>query len=756
MTGFTSDQLLFIARQHLDAGRLTEARDLCTRVLAGDRENAAALLLRGLVAERQGAPDTAAEFLKRARAGLPDNPRLLGALGRVLFRLGRCKDAEQTLERALALTPDDLEILRDYSQVLIQFARYADLVAVYRTMLKQSPDDAATQSLLADALYQTGDTPSAAHAAKRALELDPHQAGALLTLGRIEADRDDNPLATTYYRRALEIQPENPAALTEYGNLLLMAGHADEAVAAYSKALKLSPQDRNIEKKIGGVVRNTARQEALAASFRKLLEKDPDNADIHFDLALIYKQLRNSDGAIEEYRRVLELEPDNAPALNNLGSALKDSGELDEAIRLFRKGMEADKTLSGCQESLIYTIHFHPEYGLPEVYREHQQWNARFAEPLKATIQPHENDRSPDRRLKIGYVSPNFSMHPVGRFMLSLCRAHDHNNFEVFCYSNKSATDDEATRQFLKHADVWIETQYMSDEELAARIRREQIDILIDLNMHMGHSRMLMFARKPAPVQITYLAYCSTTGLTTMDYRITDPYLDPPERDDKFYSEKSLRLPRTYWCYEPVVKDVEINALPATSTGHITFASLNNFCKVTPATLALWARLLAAVPNSQLLLHCWPGTVRDRAKDFFIRSGIAGERLRFFDMVSLRHFFKMHHAIDIALDPFPYPGGTTTCDSLWMGVPTVSLVGDAPWTRAGLSIMSNIGLPELATFSEESYLQTAIALATDLPRLAFLRATLRQRMIDSPLMNGPQFARDMENLYRLAWHNWCK
>jgi predicted O-linked N-acetylglucosamine transferase (SPINDLY family) len=373
---------------------------------------------------------------------------------------------------------------------------------------------------------------------------------------------------------------------------------------------------------------------------------------------------------------------------------------------------------------------------------------------LASLQRPHTNDCSPDRRLRIGYVSPDFRSHPVGTFLLPLLESHDHQGFEIFCYSSVRVPD-AITARCRAQADVWRDALGMSDEQLAGAIRDDRIDVLVDLTMHMADNRLLVFARKPAPVQVTYLAYCGTTGLAAMDYRLTDPYLDPPGRDEPFYCERSVRLPETYWCYRPVIETSPAETLPASGTGQIVFGSLNNFCKVSDASLAAWSRLLQAVPGSRLLLHAHAGSHRQRVCTLLAGQGVAAERLELIDFLPAGDYFDVYRRIDVALDPFPYGGGTTTCDALWMGVPVVSLAGATAVGRGGLSILSNVGLPDLVARDPGEYVEIAARLAGDLPRLRELRAALRDRMRKSPLMDAPRFARNVEAAYRRMWKEWC-
>jgi predicted O-linked N-acetylglucosamine transferase (SPINDLY family) len=312
------------------------------------------------------------------------------------------------------------------------------------------------------------------------------------------------------------------------------------------------------------------------------------------------------------------------------------------------------------------------------------------------------------------------------------------------------------TPQLRQHTDHWRSIVGLSDEQVAELIRQDQIDVMVDLTLHAARNRLLVFARKPAPVQVTYLAYAGTSGLSTMDYRLTDPFMDPAGVNDAHYAEHSFRLPKTYWCYAPTCPEIPVGPLRALAGGGVTFGSLNNFSKINPSVLELWIKILHAVPGSRLVLHAHEGSHRQRVLDLMARAGITPERLSFAGRRSIADYYRGYHEIDIALDPFPFAGGTTSCDALWMGVPLVSLCGQTAVARAGLSLLSNVGLPELVAHTAEDYVRIAAELAGDLPRLAELRATLRARMEQSPLMDAPAFARDIEAAYRTMWRTWCE
>ena len=338
--------------------------------------------------------------------------------------------------------------------------------------------------------------------------------------------------------------------------------------------------------------------------------------------------------------------------------------------------------------------------------------------------------------------------------MLPLLTHHDPRNVEAFCYSVASRPD-EMTSRLKRTAHAWRDCAGLADADVARQIRADGIDILIDLSLHTAGNRLLVLAQKPAPVQVTWLGYAGTTGLSGIDYRITDPYLDPPGQGDEFYTETSIRLPNCFWCYQAPEQAPEVNPLPAAAGNPITFGCFNHFTKMSAPTLDLWAKLLAAVPNSRLVIHAHRANHRTQTLARFSENGIHPDRITFVGLLPLPDYFSQHHRIDIALDPFPYGGGTITCDALWMGVPTITLHGRTAVGRGGVSILSNVGLTDWVAKSLEDYISIAVERSSDLPKLAELRSNLRARMLKSPLMNAPGFAADIEAAYRGMWESWC-
>jgi len=560
--------------------------------------------------------------------------------------------------------------------------------------------------------------------------------------------------AERHYRLILQADPHNPDVIQRLGVLAFQLGRLGQAVAYLEKALDLRPDIPHYHCNLAFVYLALGNLEGAIAENEAALRLDPHFATAHYNLGCVLRDQGKLDEALASYREAMRLKPTWPQLLKDYALVLMDMGLQDEALAALRRSLELQPDSASAHSTLCYALHFKFADDRAMLAREHQRWQERHAQPLEKLMRPHDNDPDPGRRLRVGYVSAHFYRHPVGRYLLPLLECHDHRQFEIFCYASVAAADDLSARLRV-HADHWRDVAGLTDERLAELIREDGIDILVDLCAHMGHCRLLAFARKPAPVQVSYLGYNSTTGLRSMDYRISDPFMDPPGESAPYYSEETVWLPETYWCYRPDQELAPPGPLPALTAGHVMFGCLNSFWKVTPEVLSLWRELLVAVPGSRLLLHARPGSHRDRVRQFFAQAAVDPGRVEFVGHTPVAEYFPMFARLDIGLDPFPYTGGTTTCDALWMGVPVVSLAGKAPLSRAGLSILSNACLPDLVAWTPEEYVRLATALAGDLPRLAALRAGLRERVQQSPLGDAPRFARNVEAAFRSMWRRWC-
>jgi len=437
--------------------------------------------------------------------------------------------------------------------------------------------------------------------------------------------------------------------------------------------------------------------------------------------------------------------------------ALARKGPIDEAHAAHRQALELDPNQAMLHSNVVYMLHFLPDQDDRTIAEEHRRWNRQFSDPLRPLIRPHDNDRDPERRLRIGYVSPDFHTHSVSYFFVPLLEAHDRTAFEIYAYASVGRPD-EITDRIQKSADVWRDVRRLTDAELAEAVRADRIDILVDLSMHTADNRLLAFARRPAPVQVSWLGYPGSTGLETIDYRISDHYLEREDEKSEMADERqeeALCLPDSWCCFAPLVDYPAVSKLPAAERKYATFGSLNQIAKINDELLGGWARLLAAIPGSRLLMICPEGEARDRVHTLFARHGIGSERLELMAPRPWGEFTQLFQRIDIALDSFPCNGMTTTCHTLWMGVPVITRTGTTAVSRAGRSLLHTLGLPEWVARSEEEFVHIAAEWANNLPRLAELRRSMRARMASSPLMDAPRFAHHIETAYRTIWQRWC-
>lgn len=496
-------------------------------------------------------------------------------------------------------------------------------------------------------------------------------------------------------------------------------------------------------------------QDLTAAQLRceAVLESEPEQADALHLLGLMAHRLRDLNSALEYFERSIRARPGAAAFHNNLGSVLIDCGRIEEAAAAFRLALELEPGSSAARANLLFALALQPGVPPQDVYAEHLAWARMHAEPLLAQASAHRIQPDAERRLRVGYVSADFRQHALSCFVEPVLAGHARQDFEVFCYHGGSVVD-EVTRRMMQHADHWRSIADMDDEQAAQLVRADAIDILVDVSGHTRGNRLLLFARRPAPLQLAFLGYLCTTGMAAMDYRVSDSYADPPGLSDTVHTEHLLRLPRTLWCYQPPQDAPPVAHLPALHRGQITFASFNNLTKLNPRVLALWAELLRQVPGSRLRVMAVP----DEAAAARIRSGLAGidpQRVSTLGRLERADYWRQFAEADIALDPFPYAGGTTTCDSLWMGLPVVTLAGDCGFSRSGVSILSNAGLDHLIARSAADYVGIARGLAGDLQGLALLRQGLRQRMRVSPLTDVATYMLDLEGAYRNIWRDWC-
>jgi protein O-GlcNAc transferase len=552
------------------------------------------------------------------------------------------------------------------------------------------------------------------------------------------------------YRRMVQNQPQNADAWHMLGLTLFRQNQIPESIEAITKAISLDSNRADYQHNLGLVLANSGDMPGAMRAFEKAAQLDPADPDALMQIGNLHAAMHQTELAAQAYANAVARRPDFDDALNNLGMTLKDLGRVEEALFSFEQILARNPNHVIADSNRVYTLHFHLDD--PEaILAQHRIWNQRHAQPLANQIKNHPNDRDPHRRLRIGYVSPDFNQHVQVLYTIPLLSSHDHKNFEIFCYADVPRPDG-YTQLIHQYADVWRPTVGKTDAEIAQMVSEDRIDILVDLTMHMSRGRPLVFARKPAPVQIAWLAYPSTTGVEAIDYRLTDPYLDPGNARDQFYSEKSIRLSETFWCFNPLTDGPAMQPLPALRNGYVTFGSLNNFCKINDPLLRIWAQVLNGVPRSRLISLAPEGTARQRVLEV---TGLHPDRVTFVPLQPRDKYLETYHLIDLGLDTYPYNGHTSSLDSNWMGVPVISLMGKSAVSRAGFSQASNLGLTNLVARTPEEFVKIAISIAADLTHLATIRAGLRAKMEKSPLMDKERFVRNIESVYRDLWRQWC-
>ncbi|MGD0462850.1 MAG: tetratricopeptide repeat protein [Tepidisphaeraceae bacterium] len=747
----TLQQALAAGTQFQKAGRLDEAQRVYRQLLAQDPNCPDALHLLGVLLFQRGQHQPAIDLIRRAIALYPAGAMYHSNLARILVAAKRPDEAIVAHQQAAALQPNNPQAYNDLGSVLLTARRVDEAIAAYRRAVELGPELPGAWSNLASALQVGGQLSEALNCCKKALAIQPNYVEAIGVLGNILCDLDQFDEAIAEFQRAIALRPDIPELHNNLGLGLLRRGRFDEAIAALDKAIALQPDYARAWSNRAKVLRDQGRLEEAAAAAYRALAISPDLAVAHLNLATIFLDASRVAEAIAAARRTLELSPDMINAHNSLGNALKDDGSVAEAIASFDRALALKPNEPAFHSNKVYTMEFLPDCDARALLDEQRRWNDLHARSVKHLAGPHERDRSPDRKLRLGYVSPDFYAHAESFFVVPLLESHEHAHFEIHCYSDV-VRPDAVTERLRRCADGWHNGVGLTDAELADQIHRDRIDILIDLTMHMARNRALVFARKPAPVQVAWLAYPGGTGLDAMDFRITDAWIDPPDGDDSCYREQSIRLPKSWCCYDPLT---DIPPSPARTPGPVRFGSLNNPCKLNEPLLRLWARVIQAVPDSQLLVQVIGENHRQRILDLFRSLNIAPDRLEFVARCGRPDYLRLYDRIDICLDPLPYNGITTTCDALWMGVPVVTLAGKTAAGRAGTSILMNLDLAELTARDPEQFVNIAQSLAADHPRRADLRSTLRRRMQQSPLMDHRRFARDMEAAYRQMWRQWC-
>ncbi len=717
-----------------------------------DAQNNLAVALR-----QRGEFAEAAQYSRRALQVAPQFGEALRNLGSALYGLRDYAGAAANFRQALALKATaDTRINLGLS--LRELGHHEDALAQLREAAHMEPDKAVVHNHIGATLAALGRPDEAIPAYRRAIELDPHAATVLNNLGNLLHDRRQIDEALSYYRRALQAQPDYADAHNNLGVALRELGRRDEAVASFHAALACRPDFVEAHSNLGSLLQEMNRIEEAVAHCLKAVEINPQFAAAHSNLGHVLHAARRYGEALESFRRALDLTPGFADAHSNLGALYRDMGQLDLAVQSCMAALQSDPDHLDAHSGLLFSCNYLAhESGAALVGHARRYGAAAARRARRATTWANLPD--PARRLRIGFVSADLHRHPVGYFLdsvIAALHARHGTSLELHAYANNPKRD-ELTERLQAHCAGWRTVLGMSDEKLARQIQEDRIDILIDLSGHTTGTRLSMFAWKPAPVQASWLGYFATTGLDAMDYLVADPWT-LPSREEAHFSERIRRLPETRLCFSAPDADIPVGTLPALTNGYVTFGCCNNLSKLGGTVLALWARILHAQPDSRLLLKNKQFSDTATQEDMvrrFAAHGIGRERLILEGPASRHDYLRTHRNIDIALDPFPYTGGTTTAEALWMGVPVLTLAGERFIARQGVGLLANAGLAGWIAADAEDYLAKAMAFAGDLPALAHLREGLREQVLASPLFDAERFAGHFEAMLRGMWNTWC-
>jgi predicted O-linked N-acetylglucosamine transferase (SPINDLY family) len=732
----------------------------------------------------------ALEALRKAAALLPYEGEAQNNVAVALRQQGKFPEAAHYLRHALNVAPGFVEARRNLGVTLYEMHNFADAAEQFRMALAQAPDASTRINLslcslrigkpnealdqLQHAIREGGESAAlhcqmgivlqvldrpdeASRAYGRALELDPHQFLAWNNLGNMMQDRHRIQEAIDHYRRALEANPGYPDAHNNLGVALRELGQRGEALASFKRAIACQENFAGALSNMGNLLHEMGRSDEALIHCRRSAEINPQFAEAHGNLGNVLFGMRRYDEALASLQRAVALKPSLADAHSNLGALYRDTGRIDLAVQSLLTALRYDPDHLDAHSGLLFASNFladEPGSILLGYARRFGATAAKRARPY--TSWANSPDRA--RRLRIGFVSADLYRHPVGFFLESTISAlHGHAGLELHAYANNTKHDD-LTEKLQGCFASWRNVFGLPDDKLAQQIRDDGIDILIDLSGHTTGTRLSMFAWKPAPVQASWLGYFATTGLTAMDYLVADPWTLLPGEEAHF-SEAIRRLPETRLCFSAPDIDVPVGPLPALANGYVTFGCCNNLSKLGGTVLALWARILHAVPESRLMLKAAQlseSAMREDTLHRFAALGVPAHRLTLEGPAPREDYLRALRRIDIALDPFPYTGGTTTAEALWMGVPVLTLAGERFIARQGVSLLANAGLPDWIAANTDDYLAKAVAFASNLPGLALLRAGLREQVLASPLFDGKRFAGHFEVLLRGIWGEWCE
>ncbi|MDC3116730.1 tetratricopeptide repeat protein, partial [Alphaproteobacteria bacterium] len=720
---------------------------------------------------KNGKLELAEKYYKLILKSKPNQPDANHNLGIIFLSNNKIDKALKLLKIALEANPKVEQYWSSYIETLIN-ENYYDIAKENLSIGKKKGLSEKTFFYLSNALKQASASikppqskinnlvsrfqkekyDEAEILAKSITQNFPEHPLAWKALGGIYLETSKFDQAYDCCNKYILLSPNDPEG---YNNLAFVSqklNNLDQAEVNYKKALGLRPNYFLALFSLGDVYKDLGKFDEAEKIYRKTISLNPKHAEVYNSLGYVQRKLGSFKDAEMSYKQAIRLKPDFFIAYNNLANSLFHLRKWKEAIESYKKAISLKPDYAEAHSNKNYMLLFLNGLSENEIFDEHREFERQFSELKLNKFGNFPIEDNPYKKLKIGYVSPDFRSHSVAHFFEPLLQNHNPDTVETYCYYNNKIVD-KITQRLMNFSNHWRSIYGLSDKKAVIMIKNDEIDILVDLAGHTGKNRLLIFAHKAAPIQITYLGYPGTTGLSAIDYRFTDIIADPVGITDKYHSEKLIRLPNGFLCYKGDQK-VNFNpSLPFNKNRRVTFGSFNNLNKITPEVITLWSKILHAIPQSNLILKS--GSIDNNLQvcvDLFKKEKIDEKRIKIIGRIDNIHdHLKLYDMIDIGLDPFPYNGATTTCEALWMGVPVITLLGNSHVSRVSASILNRINLTSFIANNKKEYKNLAIKISKDIKYLENIRQNLRSRMLNSNLTNGLSFARDVEKSYQKIW-----
>ncbi|TAK99227.1 MAG: tetratricopeptide repeat protein [Rhodospirillaceae bacterium] len=713
------------------------------------------------VAQKDCGDLTAAEAsYRRALVLAPRDATIYNNLGNVLTTAKRPDEAVDAFRTALTLNPDYVDAKANLAMVLRDAGDIEEAIALLAAANAAHPNHVSLLNTYGNTLRQAERYDEAIEILRQAIALDERHAEAHNNLGLAYALKHRMDDAVHHLGRAAALRPESSVISNNYGALLLRLFRFEECIAALENAIARDPNYDDALVNLGIAHYMLGHADQAIAAYKRVIARNPDSSFAHYSLGVSYLEDQRLAEAEVEITRALELDPKNALARNTLGVLLLDQHRVADACAAMRAAADVNTSSAPTfYSNYAFASLYDPALSNSQILEIHKEFGRRYATADVDRTKPHRNDRSPDRKLRLAYLSSDFRAHSVAYFFESLLEKHDRSQFEILLYSDTTRKD-AVTDAMRAGADRWVETGGLVTDVFARQLVTDKIDILVNLGGHTSGNRLPACAVKPAPVQIEYLGYPETSGVPAMQYRISDQQADPAGVAEPWCTEELVRMPHCFHCYRPHGRAPDVAPPPFLVNGFITYTSFNVLPKVTDRVIAVWAEILRAVPNARFLLKCKQlrdVRIQQLIRDKFADEGVDPGRIDMTAFVpSIQAHLNTYAKADLGLDPFPYNGTTTTCEAMWMGVPVLTIRGDNHRGRVGYSLLHAVGLDhDFVVDGVEAYVSRAIALGRDPSPLIAVRSGLRARMAASPLCDEVGFTKELEATYRRLWRRWC-